>query len=341
MKDFLTQQQVETLEQRHRQCREKRQADRIKTVLTLNRGYGYEEIARILLLDDSTLRNYYAEYVEGGVEGLLEDHYSGGSSRLSSLQLEELDNHLQEHTYQSSKEIVAHIEKTCGIAYSSEGVKDILQRLGYVYKKAKHIPGKADGKQQQEWIEKYGQIKASKKAEDVIYFMDGCHPLHNSVEAYGWIKKGTEKQLKANTGRERLNINGAYNAADHTVVVREDPQINAQSTIALIKQILVLHVIGMIYLIADNARYYRSREVEQFLKENPRVKMIFLPPYSPNLNLIERLWLFFKKKRLWNKYYEKFDDFKNESMSFFENIHLFKNELKSLMTDNFHILNTT
>ena len=50
-----------------------------------------------------------------------------------------------------------------------------------------------------------------------LYFMDGCHPLHNSIAAYGWIKKGTEKALKANTGRMRLNINGAYNAENQTV----------------------------------------------------------------------------------------------------------------------------
>ena len=125
------------------------------------------------------------------------------------------------------------------------------------------------------------------------------------------------------------------------MVVREDPQINAQSTISLIKQIILLHITGTIYLIADNARYYKSKDVQRFLQENPRIKMIFLPPYSPNLNLIERLWLFFKKKKLWNKYYEKYDDFKKESMSFFENISLFKNELKSLMIDNFHVFNTT
>ena len=136
-----------------------------------------------MLLDDSTLRNYYAEYVEGGIERLLEDHYSGGSSRLTCRQLEKLDKHLQEHTYQSSKEVVAYIEKTYGIQYTSEGAKNILHRLGYVYKKAKHIPGKADGKLQQEWIEKYERIKAGKKPQDAIYFMDGCHPLHNSIEA--------------------------------------------------------------------------------------------------------------------------------------------------------------
>lgn len=340
MKDFLTDQEVKELENKHRQCKEKRQADRIKTILSLNKGYSFQQVSEILLLDDSTLRNYYGEYTEGGVKRLLEDNYSGGASRMSCQQIQALDEHLQEHTYTSSKEIQAYIKKEFGIDYTTEGVKAILYRLDYSYKKTKHIPGKADQKRQEEFLKEYEKLKADKRPEDSILFMDGCHPMHNSIEAYGWIKKGTEKELKANTGRQRLNLNGAYNAETHQVIIREDEQINSQSTLSLIRQIMLLQLSGTIYLIADNAKYYRSRLVQEFLEQNPRVKMIFLPPYSPNLNLIERLWLFFKKKRLWNKYYEKYDDFKKASMSFFENLHQHKEELKSLMTDKFHVIRT-
>jgi transposase len=178
----------------------------------------------------------------------------------------------------------------------------------------------------------------NKQAEDKIYFIDGCHPRHNSITAYGWIKKGTEKQLKANTGRKHLNINGAYNAEENKIIVREDTCINADSTLSLIQQIMLLQISGMIYLIADNAKYYRSKKVREFLEKNQRVKIIFLPPYSPNLNLIERLWLLFKKKRLWNRYYEHYAEFKQECMSFFENIHLYETEMKTLMRDRFQLL---
>jgi len=338
LKNFLSPEDIEALESCHRRCKEKRQADRIKTILSLNEGHGFDLIATILRLDDSTLRNYYAEYIEGGTEKLLKDDYTGGTSRLSLQQLQELDKHLQEHTYVSSKEIKAYIEKTYTIGYTTEGIKNMLERLGFTYKKAKHMPGKADRAKQEEFLKEYETLKDTKEAEDKIYFMDGCHPMHNSIAAYGWIKKGAEKFLKANTGRERLNINGAYNAEDHQVVVREDETINAESTLSLIQQIIVLQATGMIYLIADNAKYYRSKKVKEFLTTNPRVKLIFLPPYSPNLNLIERLWLFFKKKRLWHQYYEKYDEFKKECMDFFENIHLYREELKTLMVDNFQIL---
>lgn len=338
VKNFLTPKQKEDLEYRHRHCKEKRQADRIKTILSLNQGYSFGLIAEILQLDDSTLHNYYADYLEGGIEKLLSDDYTGGISRLSYEQLQALDLHMQEHIYTSSKEIKAYIEKTYGIVYTTEGVKKILERLDFTYKKPKSIPGKADRAKQEAFLKEYEALKATKQAEDKIYFMDGCHPMHNSIAAYGWIKRGKEKELKANTGRARLNINGAYNAEDNKVIVREDESVNAISTLSLIQQIIALQSTGIIYLIADNAKYYRSRLVREFLDKNTRVKLIFLPPYSPNLNLIERLWLFFKKKRLWNRYYEKYDEFKLECMSFFENINLYEAELKTLMTENFRLL---
>ena len=85
-----------------------------------------------------------------------------------------------------------------------------------------------------------------------------------------------------------------------------------------------------IFVVADNARYYRNRKVKAFL-ETSKVKIIFLPPYSPNLNLIERLWRFLKKIVLYNRYYERFADFKAAILSFFANIKQYRPELESLM----------
>ena len=85
---------------------------------------------------------------------------------------------------------------------------------------------------------------------------------------YGWIRKGTEMLLKANTGRQRIDINGAYCIEDYKVVIHESEMINAQSTIALLAKMMVKQPIGKIYVILDNARYYRSKEVQEFLRAN-------------------------------------------------------------------------
>ena len=68
--------------------------------------------------------------------------------------------------------------------------------------------------------------------------MDGVHPIHNSQPAYGWIRKGKEVGIKANPGRQMINLNGPYNLENHTVVIQEAEMINAQSTVNLLKEVM-------------------------------------------------------------------------------------------------------
>jgi len=304
----------------------------------LNTGYSYEQIADILLIDDGTVRRWYSIYETEGMQTLLEDNYNGGISKLTTSEQLELSLHLEGRIYLTAKEICAYVLTEYGIDYTSKGMTSLLHQMGFSYKKPKHIPGKANQKAQEEFIEKYNELKVSKSPEDQIYFMDGTHPLHNSQPAYGWIKKGKEQTLKTNTGRMRVNINGAYNIEEHKVIIREDESINSQSTIALLEQMLKEQPLGILYIILDNAKYYRSQIVKDFLGQNQRIQFVFLPPYSPNLNIIERLWRFFKKKTTYNKYYEKFAVFKEKCLNFFENIDNYKSELETLMTENFQLI---
>ena len=94
-----------------------------------------------------------------------------------------------------------------------------------------------------------------------------------------------------------------------------------------------------IYVIADNARYYRSKDVKTYLATS-RIELIFLPAYSPNLNLIERLWKYFRKVVLYNRYYSSFAEFIEATESFFSNIKEHRNALRSLLTEKFHLFAT-
>lgn len=337
-KGFLSDEEVKQLRQEHKHCREKRFADRIKAILFLNNGDSYEEIARRLMIDDSTTREYYSRYVQHGLAGLLQDGSKGGQSFLSAEQLIALENHLQQTVYLTAKEIKQYILQQFAIDYQVEAVRKLLGRMGFVYKKPRHTPSKADPQKQQAWVVFYEQLKKQKAAADKIYFMDGCHPLYNSVPAYGWIKKGVHKILPANTGRERLNLNGAYNIEDHQVIIRNDTSINSQSTISLFGQVEAQQPEGKIFIVADNAPYYRSKIVNEYLQNHLRIQLLFLPPYSPNLNLIERLWLLFKKKTLYNQYYSSYNKFKEECLNFFEKLSDRRTELQTLMTENFPII---
>lgn len=335
----LTPAEIIALKQAHRACKDKRAADRIKAVYSLGMGFSVEDVVSILMLDEETLRNYVKRYQAGGINALITDHYLGSFSKLSTIQLEELTAHLEQNTYLTVEAVVAHVEETYDVLYSVSGMTDLLHRLKFTYKKSKLVPAKADKEKQEYFLKGLEELRASKGKDDPVLYMDGVHPQHNTMLAYGWIKKGQDNIVKSNTGRQRININGALDAETHAVITREDERINAQSTIALLEQIEVAYPLAaIIYVICDNARYYRSKLVSQFL-ETSKIQLVFLPAYSPNLNLIERLWKFMKKQVLYNNYYEKFDVFKQTTLGFFENIQLYKTELDSLLTSNFRVLN--
>jgi transposase len=330
--------ELSDLREAHSELREKRDADRVKAIILLGSGWSATDVAEALLIDRNTIRSYYRKYKKGGLDKLLQTKHVGSASFLSVSQANELDEYLQENLHLTAKSVAAYIKKRWQVCYSERGVTALLHRLGYVYKKPKLIPGKANAKAQLEFLEKYEQLKQDKQPDDLILFMDGVHPQHNPVMACGWIKRGVEFPIKSNTGRQRLNVNGAVNIDSLETVCRFYDTINGAATIDLCKAIEEHDLkAGSIYIICDNARYYRSKEVRQFL-ETSRIELLFLPPYAPNLNLIERYWKYFKKVILYNHYYETFKEFKIACENFFSEPEKHVDNLRPLLTENFQII---
>ena len=335
----LTVEEVHSLRVLHRKCKDRQLADRIKAVVLLGTGWTVTHTAEALLLDEDTIRSYRQAYQQGGTDLLLTVHYQGSDPKLSPDQIRELDQHLSATTYLRAQDVVVYVKKTFGVVYTVAGMTDLLKRLDYVYKKPTLTPGKhPDVETQKAFIESYQTLKASKGKDDPIYFMDGVHPRHNPVAAYGWIKRGTDKTMESNTGRSRVNINGAVDIARLKVVVEFGDAVNAQSTIALLRRLEARHrKAKSIYVYCDNARYYRSRLVQAYL-QGSKIKLIFLPAYCPNLNLIERLWKYFRKQVLYNRYYEHLAEFKAACRGFFEGIEKHVTALRSLLTENFQVI---
>jgi transposase len=100
--------------------------------------------------------------------------------------------------------------------------------------------------------------------------------------------------------------------------------INSGSVFLLLYKIKELHPTKLITLILDNASYQRCKAVQELAKELG-IELLFLPSYSPNLNLIERLWKFVKKEKLYSTYYETFADFQQGINSVLEQTPLIKN----------------
>lgn len=334
----LSQEEKSKIKQLHRKCKQRKHADKLKAILLLADGFSCVEVGKILLLDDDTVRTYRNTYLNQGAESLLNDNNKGRIAFVSSEQLEALEKHISQNVYTDSKGIVVWIKNEFGINYTSSGITSLLKRLGFVYKKPVLTPCKANIEKQEEFVKQYKELKENLSDQDQLYFMDGVHPQHNTIASYGWIKKGQTKYLKTNNGRQRTNINGALNLQTKKLLYVEDKRINSQTMIALLVLILKKQKQGKIYIVLDNARYYHSKIVKEFLKEHPRIILKFLPPYSPNLNIIERLWKILKKKVVYNKFYLKFEDFRKEVFNFLENEIWKQEKFKNILTDKFQII---
>lgn len=338
MKGFLTEEQIGILRELHYSAQRKKSADRIKAVLFLNEGFTYEKTAELLMLDSVTVRRYEKQFKKIGIDGLLEFHYRGGLSRLTKDQERELDHHLEDTTYLTASSVIEHVKKQYNVTYSLEGITKVLYRLGFSYKKPKIVPGKADPVKQAEFLKKYQELKVKAHPEDHIYFGDGVHPTHNTHLSYGWIKRGKDKHLPANSGRTRININGALELKGKTAIILSEETINAESMIRLGKALLTKHSKGKIYLIVDNARYNHAKKFKEWRKRYRRLKVIFLSSYSPQFNVIERLWRFMYQRVLANRYFSTFDEFQSTIMEFFTNLDRYRSKLNTLLTDNFQTI---
>lgn len=311
--------------------RDKWAADRIKAIIALGGDWSLEEVSEVLLLDTETLRNYIKLYEKGGLKELTERHYKGSLGKLSKKEQKELKEHLSEVTYLSVASIGKHVEKTYQVKYALSGLTGLLHKLGFVYKKPDIVPGRVDVAKQLEFLQKFEEIRRN---GDPIYSMDGCHPQHNSMPQYGWILKGHTKTLPSNTGRKRINIQGAVELNTHHLLSTLHETLDKHSTIELLKKIEGAHKrASKVYVLVDNAGYYRAQEVSEHLK-NSKIELVFLPPYSPHLSLVERVWRYLKKQILYNRYYPTFKEFKESISNFLNRNH--RRAFKKLLVEEFH-----
>ena len=323
---FLTPSERQDLIKAHRVTRDGRLRDRLKTILWLDQGWSYEKIAQALFLDDQTVRNYDQAYRDHKKEGLLDLKYTGRPAKLTSPQCDELKTYLDVVTHLTAKAIVEHIQ----------------HRLGFVYKKPKLMPGSPDPLKQEAFVRDYETLKENLEENDEIVFLDSVHPQHNARAGYGWILKGKTKELPTNTGRHRLNITGALNVKKMAIVTRWDEEkVNTYSILHVLLDLQKAYPKARhIYVILDNARYNHAKLLKRAFDKTP-VKFVFLPPYSPNLNLIERLWRFFHKKVTEFKHYKTFQEFRESSLAFFDRFKEYDAELRTLLTENFNIIGRT
>lgn len=334
---MLTSKKREKLIQRHRKERDGRIRDRIKAVLAYDDGHSYSEIARILLLDDETIRRHIDDYRR---EEKLKTMSGGSDSKLTDNESRELIKHLREITYLYVKDICQYVRQIYAKKYSISGMTKWLNTNNFCYKKAHGVPAKADREKQKIFIKSYSQLKKKAGKKEPIYFTDSVHPQHQTQLTYGWIPKGERKEIATTGQQKRLNFIGGISLNGHRFTYHQADTVNAESICDFLWKLRQANP-GRFYIhvIWDNARPHKDDEVSAFAKELG-IKLHYLPPYSPNLNPVERVWKLMHEDVRYNKYYSKFSEFTEATLGFFKSIGRKKNILRERITDNFQILHS-
>jgi len=321
------------LERRVKQTKDKHEHTRLCVILAKSEGMSIELIAQAHRISTDSVYRYLAEYE--AQEKIQHNPRGGSKSKLSELEARELSHYLSETTYLHAKQIRNYVRVKYGVNYTISGMTFWLKGQGFVYKEPIKVPGKLDPEKQEAFIQIYTDLKDSLKEDEELFFMDAVHPEFQSKAVSGWIKSGEIKTLPTTSAQYRMHFIGALALEGMKVFAQEFETVDADSMITFFKALEVSSEAKTIHIICDNGRSNKNKKLEEYLKTS-KIKIHYLPPYSPNLNPIERLWKVLREKKTYNKCYEKFVDFQREIRGFFfEDIFKIKNELTSRITDNF------
>jgi len=332
----LSPDQKAILEAKLRKAREASDRNRLCVVLGHDEGSSTAELAKVLRLSHATVCNYLKDYESE--QKTAHDSKGGGQFKLSQEQSDALLKQLSEVTYLKVKEIQAYVKKQYGVVYSRSGMTAWLQASGFVYKRPKKVPGKLDPQKQAAFIAEYAKLKANLQLGEEIYFVDAVHPEHQSQAVCGWIKKGVEKTLQTTGKQLRLHFAGAICLEGMKCFSHEYETVDADAMLDFFRKLELSSNASQIYVILDNARSNKNKKLEEFLKTS-KIKLRYLPPYSPNLNSIERLWKIMRETKLYNRYFESASDFFGEVRGFFqEDIPKMASTWVSRINDNFEVV---
>ena len=296
------------------------------------------EIATLVQQNAYTVRDVIKDFQRGGIALVTTIDSNHPTSDLEQHRV----SIIEEFTLRppaSSKEAAARIEKLTGIKRSEQRVRVFMNHIGMKFRKVAAIPAKADLAKQEDFKKNVlePEIASAKAGKSVLLFVDAAHFVQAAFLGCLWCF--TRIFIRSPSGRKRWNVLGAFNAiSGQLTTVCNDGYITATTVCELLRLLAKQYAGQHIVIVLDNARYQHCKLVEELAKELG-ITLQFLPSYSPNLNLIERLWKFVKKKCLYNVYYETFDDFTagiNDCLRRVETE--YKNELETLMQPNFQNL---
>lgn len=297
------------------------------------------DICRTLDITRATLSAYVDQYLQGGIAAAMEDRSYKPTSSVDGY-IDQIAQMFKESPPATANEASAMIESLCNVRLSATQVRAImLKRLGMGFRKSGTIPGKADGQMQMDFFSNELQPRLEQAERDCrhVYFVDASHFLWGSHADYCWC---FERQwVKSSSGRKRFNVLGALNAVTKKLTCcKTEGSVNAETVCSLLVDLYNAHDQGEITVVLDNVPYQHARIVRE-IASLLDIELLYLPPYSPNLNLIERAWKQLKKRVLSNRYYETYDCFKKAITEGIEAMNEAGEEMHRLLTLRFQMFN--
>ncbi len=305
------------------------------------KGLKHCEICRLCGISKHTLVTYLKQYQRGGIERLKELGYKGQVSQLTAY-TDLLTVYFEEHPPTSIAEAQHAIEQQTGLKRSPTQVREFLLKLGMKCRKVGHMPGKSADPEKIKEQEDFQRDELDPRLEEAkvgtrkVYFMDAAHFVFRVYLGFLWCFE--RLFIPSPSGRKRFNVLGALDAVTHEVLtITNLTYINSRSVCKLLDKIAEanrgLDIAITVFL--DNVSYQKSIFVQEYAAMYG-IELVFLPSYSPNLNLIERYWKFIKTQCLYSKYYPDFEQFTQAIQSCLDHSYLtHKQQLASLLTWNF------
>jgi transposase len=307
-------------------------------------GLNHDDIAAYADVSRRTVQRYLDQYLEGGLSRLRRCQWHQPQSVLAEHQ-DSLEEYFLKHPVRSAKQARAMIEQRTGVRRGLSQVRHFLKdRLGLRWRKAGAIPVPPKetvpehARKQAVFLEEKlePRLEQARRGQRQVYFVDAAHFVFAPFLGFLWC--ATRLFVRAASGRKRYNVLGALDAVTHRLIrVTNHDSINAESVCALLRAVAEAAVGLPITLVLDNARYQKCAVV-QALAESLGIELLYLTSYSPNLNLIERLWRFVRKQSLDSTYYEDFAQFTAAIDRCLDNLPtIHKGEMDTLLTHKFQM----
>jgi transposase len=341
----LTAEQKKEIERRRKGTLDRRVYQRLTAVLAVGAGKTREEVAELLGVGLTQLSEWLRVYRNEGLDALCEIHNKGDPGKLTPQQIEQLKSKVSTGCFRNSDQIRDWIQSTFAVTYSPSGVKDLLKRIGVSYHKVTGFLWKGNPDKQRAFVKRVARHKRETKRQDPPrtrrYYVDACHPVWGLDLVFCcWLLLGQRLLVGMGSGRKRLNILGGYCPDDHEYIdyrLTHD-NINGEQFVNFLRLLRSMHPeTERFILYVDGARYFKSPVVKEWLKRHPEFHLSKIPAYSPNVNLIERLWKFMRAKAL-SRWHKTFEDMQAAVSEVLDHLQDYRDELRTLMTEKFHII---